>query len=225
MVSYEFLEKLTTSCKTRDDIRTVSGGSVPIEESPLPHHPHDQSWSKKNWVSVHHTHTQPRQGGRPGNDTQEDEKTRARVDKAQWEARWNLRKAFQTLTRTEDLSQDAGEQFQTKFPPHPHDARDPVPPPQPQEPRLEDFLDSVDANGNVVKGEFHVPDIVKLLRGKKWLGAQGLKGLRQKEHLLPLFDNTNERLHHLVIKHCLPSSRGCNINTLALAETDSYSGY
>jgi len=70
-----------------------------------------------------------------------------------------------------------------------------------------------------------VPDIVKLLRGKKWLGAQGLKGLRQKEHLLPLFDNTNERLHHLVIKHCLPSSRGCNINTLALAETDSYSGY
>ena len=151
MVSYEFLEKLTTSCKTRDDIVTVSGGSVPIEESPLPHHPHDQSWSKKNWVSVHPTHTQPRQGGRPGNDTQEDEKTRARVDKAQWEARWNLRKAFQTLTRTEDLSQDAGEQFQTKFPPHPHDARDPVPPPQPQEPRLEDFLDSVDADGGVAQ--------------------------------------------------------------------------
>jgi hypothetical protein len=64
-----------------------------------------------------------------GNDTQDDDKTRARVDMAQWEARWNLRKAFQTLTRTEDLSQDAGEQLQTKFPPRPHNVWDPVPPP------------------------------------------------------------------------------------------------
>ena len=145
---------------------------------------------------------------RPGHDVQDDEETRTRVDKAQWEARWNLRKAFQTLTKTEDLSRDAGEQLQTKFPPRPHDAKDPVPPPQPREPRLEDFLDSVDASGNVVKGEFHVPDIVKTLRGKKWLGAQDLNGLRQKEHLLPLFDNTNERLHHLRDKDgLLPSKR------------------
>jgi hypothetical protein len=80
---------------------------------------------------------------------------------ANW-SNFSPRKVFETLTRTEDLSQDAGEQLQTKFPPRPHDAHDSVPPPQPQEPRLEDFLDSVDANGDVVKGEFHVPNIVKL---------------------------------------------------------------
>ena len=27
--------------------------------------------------------------------------------------------------------------------------------------------------------------------------------MRLKEHLLPLFDNTDSSLHHLVIRHCL----------------------
>ena len=129
--------------------------------------------------------------------------TSARVSKVQWEAQYNLRKAFQTLTRTDEVAQDAGAQLQTKFPPRPADARDPLLSALPPAPRLEDYLDSVDASGNLVKGAFHVPTIVKLLRRKKWLGAQDLNGMRLKEHLLPLFDNTDSSLHHLVIRHCL----------------------
>ena len=73
--------------------------------------------------------------------------TLARVSKVQWEAQYNLRKAFQTLTRTDEVAQDAGAQLQTKF----HSAgmletrfSHALPP----APRLEDYLDSVDASGN-----------------------------------------------------------------------------
>ena len=75
---------------------------------------------------------------------------------------------------------------------HPHRWTAPLP----DDPPLEDFLNSFDAKCNLDKQELHVPfsfslHIFKLIPSKEWLGAQNANCLRMREHLVPLFDNTD----------------------------------